>query len=55
LEVAKDDIPPEEFEFYSALAEAILDAEKVHDLGRFERWKQIEPISLDEPWDMSGD
>ena len=55
LEMAKDAIPSEEFDLYSALADAILDAEKVHDLDRFERWKQIEPISLDEPWDMSGD
>ncbi|MHC4704499.1 MAG: tetratricopeptide repeat protein, partial [Planctomycetota bacterium] len=55
LEVAKDEIAAEEFEFYSALADAILDAEKVPDLDRFERWKQIEPISLDEAWDMSGD
>ena len=55
LEVAKDAIALEEFDFYSALADAILDAEKVHDLDRFERWKQIEPIPLDEPWDMSAD
>ena len=55
LEVAKDAIASEEFDFYSALADAILDVEKVPGLDRFERWKQIEPISLDESWDMSGD
>jgi len=55
LEVAKDAIASEEFALYSAMADAILDAEKVHDLDRFERWKQIEPIPLDEPWDMSAD
>ena len=54
-ELVKDEIASEEFALYSALADAILDAEKVHDLNRFERWKQIEPIALDQPWDMSGD
>ncbi|NCQ30379.1 MAG: tetratricopeptide repeat protein, partial [Armatimonadetes bacterium] len=38
---------------YSALAEAILDDAKVCELDQFGRWTEIEPISLDEPWDMS--
>ena len=38
---------------YPALAEAILDDAKVCELDQFGRWTEIEPISLDEPWDMS--
>jgi Tfp pilus assembly protein PilF len=38
---------------YSALAGAILDDAKVCELDQFGRWTEIEPIPLDEPWDMS--
>lgn len=31
------------------------DTNKGYCLNRYERWTQIEPISLDGPWDMSGD
>ncbi len=40
--------------FYSALADAILDPEKVRELERFERWEEIEPIPIDQPWEMEG-
>lgn len=55
LEAAKDKIPPEEFDFYTALADATLDADKVHDMEHFERWNQINPIPLEEPWDVLSD
>jgi len=39
---------------YRALADAILDEEKVAALDAFPRWKQVEPIPLDEPWENLG-
>ena len=40
--------------FYTALAEAILDEEKASELDRFERWRAIEPVPIDEPRDMEA-
>ena len=38
--------------FYSALAAAILDPEKVREMERFERWEKIEPTPIDQSWQM---
>ena len=54
LSTAGEKLSPEELAFYSALADAILDPEKVRELERFERWEEIEPIPIDQPWEMEG-
>jgi tetratricopeptide (TPR) repeat protein len=41
-----------EIAFYRLLADAIQDHAKVGELDRFERWKEIKPIPVDEPWNM---
>ena len=46
LAVAREWIPGEEMPFYDSLAEAILDPQKVGELDRFDRWKQIAPAPL---------
>jgi len=51
---AAEKIPPEDMPFYTALAAAILDETKVAELQSFDRWQQIEPIPIDEPWDMEA-
>ena len=40
---------------YRALADAILDETKVAALDAFPRWKKIDPIPLDQPWENLGD
>ena len=52
LETAKQKLSKEEMNFYTALADAILDQDKVGELNQFERWKEIESIPIDEPWEM---
>ena len=54
LDAAMERIPQEEVSFYSALADAILHAEKVSDLEEFRAWKDVQPIPLDKDWDMSA-
>jgi hypothetical protein len=44
-------LSPEDLEFFTALANAIKVPEKVTGLDRFEKWKQLEPIDISEPWD----
>lgn len=44
----------DELTFYQALADAIGDESKVAELDNFERWKAIEPIPIEEPWDMDA-
>ena len=46
LAAAREWIPEEEMPFYNSLADAILDPQKVGELDRFERWKQIAPAPL---------
>lgn len=41
LEKAKKTLPPEEFEYAQALAQAFLDESKVADLEQFERWRDL--------------
>jgi tetratricopeptide (TPR) repeat protein len=50
LALAADKLSADDRKLYSALAAAILDADKVNALERFPRWKAVEPIALDVPW-----
>jgi tetratricopeptide (TPR) repeat protein len=52
LEALVEKIPPEELAFYSAIGDAILDPQKMDGLERFARWKQVDPIAIDNPWDI---
>jgi tetratricopeptide (TPR) repeat protein len=52
FEAARDSLTSEELAFYLVLGDAILDPEKMGELEQFERWNQIEPIPIDQPWDM---
>ena len=54
LATAAGKIPEDEMPFYRALADAILDEQKVADLDQFERWREIEPTPIGEPWDIVG-
>ena len=42
----------EDLSLYSALAEAILDADRLTTLDSFERWRSITPVPLDQPWEI---
>ncbi|MFH0963219.1 MAG: tetratricopeptide repeat protein [Planctomycetota bacterium] len=53
LAASAEHLSPEERQFYTAVAAAILDSEKIPELDRFERWGQIKPIPIDQPWDMA--
>ncbi len=49
----QDGIPP----LYSALAAAIIDADNVGELDKddeYPEWKKIEPIPIDEPWNIGS-
>jgi hypothetical protein len=50
LALAADKLSPADNKLYAALAEAILDADKVAVLDKFTRWRKTEPIGLDVPW-----
>jgi tetratricopeptide (TPR) repeat protein len=54
LETAKAKLSVEDHALYSALAEAILDADRVTTLDTFERWRSVTPISLDQPWEIKA-
>ncbi len=53
LELFRDTIPAGDWDFYKTLSEAILDEEMVQALDAFPQWKDVKPISLDEPWEFS--
>jgi tetratricopeptide (TPR) repeat protein len=53
LSAAAQKLTGEEVTLYAALADAILDPEKVCALEQYERWKALEPIPIDQSWDMS--
>jgi len=40
----------EDRKLYRAIADAIMEEEKVAALDEFPRWKKVDPIPLDEPW-----
>jgi hypothetical protein len=45
LEQAGKTLSPEELDYAKAMASAYLDASKVADLERFERWRALEPLT----------
>ncbi len=51
LQVAKEIVPAEDMPLYYAIADVIGGDKEVKDLDRFERWKRVNQIPLDEPWD----
>ena len=51
LGAADPKLSEEDRKLYRAMADAVLDAQKVAALDEFPRWKEIEPIPLDEPWE----
>jgi Tfp pilus assembly protein PilF len=46
LEHAEKHLPPDEFDYAKALAQAFLDEGKVAELERYERWRALEPLNL---------
>ena len=54
LESAKAKLSVEDHALYSALAEAILDADRVTTLDSFERWRLVAPVSMDQPWEIKA-
>jgi tetratricopeptide (TPR) repeat protein len=50
LAAVNDVLTPGQRTFYRAIADAILDADKVPALDAFDRWKEITPIPIDVPW-----
>jgi hypothetical protein len=55
LEFAQAKLSVEDQAFYSALAEAILDADRVTTLDTFERWRSVASIPLDQQWEIKVD
>lgn len=47
LEVAKEKLKPDDYDFLAAVAAAILDEDKVPELDKFPQWRDVEPVALD--------
>ena len=54
LETAKAKLSVEDHALYSALTEAIPDADRVTTLDSFERWRLVAPVSMDQPWEIKA-
>ena len=54
LDTAAETLTDDEMAFYRALADAVLDADKVSALDGFAQWRTVEPIPITEPWDMQA-
>lgn len=52
LDMVKEKLPLQEIEFYSVLADSVLNAERVEKLNKFIRWKNINPINVAVLWEL---
>lgn len=50
LAVAWERLTAADHALYAAVAEAILDPDKVAELDKIPRWREVKPIPLDAPW-----
>ena len=54
LASAKAKLSVEDLALYSALAEAILDADQLTTLDTFERWRSVTPVPLEQLWEIKA-